>query len=125
LHDLAGEPAGNEANKQYDQQAFARHIHFATSQFEGGSITIRPAAVCIKLTRQTWLLRQICFPLRAQKKEISSAASFLSTVADAAGVIDSRHPRLGRGVAGHARSAAFNQMAPACPRRGLFHYAVN
>jgi hypothetical protein len=33
LHDLAGEPAGNEANKQYDQQAFARHVHLVTSRF--------------------------------------------------------------------------------------------
>jgi hypothetical protein len=33
LHDLAGEPAGNEANKQDDQQAFARHVHLVTSRF--------------------------------------------------------------------------------------------
>jgi hypothetical protein len=33
LHDLAGEPAGNEANKQDDQQAFARHVHLMTSRF--------------------------------------------------------------------------------------------
>jgi hypothetical protein len=33
LHDLAGEPAGNEANKQYNQQAFARHVHLVTSRF--------------------------------------------------------------------------------------------
>jgi hypothetical protein len=26
LHDQAGEPAGNKANKRYDQQAFARHM---------------------------------------------------------------------------------------------------
>jgi hypothetical protein len=33
LHDLAGEPAGNDADKQYDQQAFARHMHLVTSRF--------------------------------------------------------------------------------------------
>ena len=33
LHDLASEPAGNKANKQYDQQAFARHVHLVTSRF--------------------------------------------------------------------------------------------
>ena len=32
LHDLAGEPAGNEPDKQYDQQAFARHVHVVTSR---------------------------------------------------------------------------------------------
>jgi hypothetical protein len=32
LHDLAGEPAGNEPNKQYNQQAFARHVHLLTSR---------------------------------------------------------------------------------------------
>jgi hypothetical protein len=54
LHDLAGEPAGNEANKQYDQQAFARHVHLVTSRFaREGSITNWLAAVCIKLT--SWL----------------------------------------------------------------------
>jgi hypothetical protein len=50
-HDLAGEPAGNEANKQYDQQAFARHVHFSDLVVcPGGSITNWLAAVCIKLT---------------------------------------------------------------------------
>ena len=54
LHDLAGEPAGNEADKQYDQQAFARHVHLVTSRFarEEASQT-GCAAVCIKLT--SWL----------------------------------------------------------------------
>jgi hypothetical protein len=33
LDDLASEPAGNEADKQYDQQAFARHVHLLTSRF--------------------------------------------------------------------------------------------
>ena len=51
LHDLAGEPAGNEADKQYDQQAFTRHVHLVTSRFaRGGSITNWLADVCIKLT---------------------------------------------------------------------------
>jgi hypothetical protein len=27
LHDLTCEPSGNEANQEYDQQAFARHVH--------------------------------------------------------------------------------------------------
>jgi hypothetical protein len=50
-HDLAGEPAGNEANKQYDQQAFTRHVHLVTSRFcPRESITKRLAAFCIKLT---------------------------------------------------------------------------
>ena len=54
LHDLAGEPAGNEADKQYDQQAFARHVHLVTSRFarEEPSQT-GSAAVCTKLT--SWL----------------------------------------------------------------------
>jgi hypothetical protein len=54
LHDLAGEPAGNEADKQYDQQAFARHVHLVTSRFarEGASQT-GSAAVCIELI--SWL----------------------------------------------------------------------
>jgi hypothetical protein len=54
LHDLAGEPAGNEANKQYDQQAFARHVHLVTSRFarEEASQT-GLLDVCIKLT--SWL----------------------------------------------------------------------
>jgi hypothetical protein len=33
LHDLASEPAGDEANKQDDQQAFTRHVHLMTSRF--------------------------------------------------------------------------------------------
>jgi hypothetical protein len=54
LHDLAGEPAGNEADKQYDQQAFARHVHVVTSRLAPrGSITSWLAGVCIKLTN--WL----------------------------------------------------------------------
>jgi len=35
LHDLAGEPAGNEADKQYNQQAFARYVHVVTSRLAG------------------------------------------------------------------------------------------
>jgi hypothetical protein len=31
LHDLTCQPASNETHKQYDQQAFARNIHCATS----------------------------------------------------------------------------------------------
>ena len=34
--DLAGKPAGNEADKQYDQQAFARHVHLVTSRVSRG-----------------------------------------------------------------------------------------
>jgi hypothetical protein len=30
-HDLTGQPACNETYEQYDQEAFARHIHLATS----------------------------------------------------------------------------------------------
>jgi hypothetical protein len=47
LHDLPGEPAGNEANKQYDQQAFARHVHLVTSRFarEEASQTGLPMSV--------------------------------------------------------------------------------
>jgi hypothetical protein len=33
LHDLAGEPTGDKANKQDDQQAFTRHVHLVTSRF--------------------------------------------------------------------------------------------
>jgi hypothetical protein len=33
LHDLAGEPTGDKANKQGDQQAFTRHVHLVTSRF--------------------------------------------------------------------------------------------
>jgi hypothetical protein len=33
LHDLTRQPACNETDKQYDQQAFARHIHCDTSAF--------------------------------------------------------------------------------------------
>jgi hypothetical protein len=32
-HDLTGQPACDETHKQYDQQAFTRHIHFVTSAF--------------------------------------------------------------------------------------------
>jgi hypothetical protein len=28
---LTGQPAGDESHEQYDQEAFARHIHLATS----------------------------------------------------------------------------------------------
>jgi hypothetical protein len=47
LHDLAGEPAGNEANKQDDQQAFTRHVHLVTSRFarEEASQTGLPMSV--------------------------------------------------------------------------------
>jgi hypothetical protein len=31
LHELTRQPAGNQANKQNDQQALARHVHVATS----------------------------------------------------------------------------------------------
>jgi hypothetical protein len=27
LHDLTGEPASNEADRQHDQQIFTRHVH--------------------------------------------------------------------------------------------------
>jgi hypothetical protein len=30
-YDLTGQPAGDESHEQYDQEAFARHIHLATS----------------------------------------------------------------------------------------------
>jgi hypothetical protein len=30
-YDLTGQPAGDETYEQYDQKAFARHIHLATS----------------------------------------------------------------------------------------------
>src|SRR5271154_1926531 len=33
LHDLAGQPSGNEADRQYDQQTFARHVHLCILQF--------------------------------------------------------------------------------------------
>jgi hypothetical protein len=39
LHDLTRQPACNETDKQDDQQAFTRHIHFATSGF--GSDALR------------------------------------------------------------------------------------
>jgi hypothetical protein len=32
-HDLTCQPARNETHKQYNQQAFTRHIHFAASEF--------------------------------------------------------------------------------------------
>jgi hypothetical protein len=32
-HDLTGQPAGNDTHKQYNQQAFTRHIHFVTLVF--------------------------------------------------------------------------------------------
>ncbi|WP_245283805.1 hypothetical protein [Bradyrhizobium sp. URHD0069] len=32
-HDLTRQPTCNETHKQYDQQAFTRDIHFATSAF--------------------------------------------------------------------------------------------
>jgi hypothetical protein len=28
LHNLAGQPSGDEADQQYDQETFARHVHF-------------------------------------------------------------------------------------------------
>jgi hypothetical protein len=46
LHDLAGEPAGNEADKQYDQQAFARHVHLVTSRFAREEHH-KPAGCCL------------------------------------------------------------------------------
>ena len=50
LDDLAREPAGHEADKQDDQQAFARHIHIVTSAVGPiGSITGSSASVCIEL----------------------------------------------------------------------------
>ena len=33
LHDLAGEPTGNQADQQYDEKAFARHVHAYPSGF--------------------------------------------------------------------------------------------
>ena len=27
LHDFAGQPSGNEADHQYDQEVFTRHVH--------------------------------------------------------------------------------------------------
>lgn len=32
LHDFAGQPSCNDANEQYDQQAFIRHMHCITSE---------------------------------------------------------------------------------------------
>jgi hypothetical protein len=32
-HDLTCQPACNETDKQYDQQAFTRNVHFATPDF--------------------------------------------------------------------------------------------
>jgi hypothetical protein len=46
LHDLAGEPAGDEANKQDDQQAFTRHVHLVTSRFAREEHH-KPACYCL------------------------------------------------------------------------------
>jgi hypothetical protein len=32
LHDLAGQPSGNEADHQYDHQTFTRHVHLLILQ---------------------------------------------------------------------------------------------
>ena len=32
LHNLTGQPSGNEADHQYDQEAFTRHVHFSYLQ---------------------------------------------------------------------------------------------
>jgi hypothetical protein len=37
LHDLARQPSGNEADHQYDQQTFTRHVHVLVLQLASAS----------------------------------------------------------------------------------------
>src|SRR5260370_13445457 len=46
-HNLTCQPACNETNKQYDQQAFTRHIHFVTSAFLYSNVVNQFIAVAL------------------------------------------------------------------------------
>ena len=39
LHDLTGQPPGNQADEQYDEKAFARHVHFVPFRIRPDSRT--------------------------------------------------------------------------------------
>jgi hypothetical protein len=43
LHDLAGQPSGNEADHQYDQETFTRHVHLPILQLHQQADEFSPA----------------------------------------------------------------------------------